>query len=254
MKILVIFAHPDDETMLCGGTLALLHRQGVQIHYLCATRGEGGDMGEPPLCTRDRLAEFRTAELACAVQALGGGTLEFMGYTDPVVGPDDTLYPFTTDLEKFQSEIQQAVLRVHPDAVLTHGSSGEYGHPAHKTVHQSVCQAVGTLAGEKPSLYTVQAAFDGHPKPRIMNRSDLANLVLDLTPVLEAKIQATLCHRTQHAMFVRNSSRQARRQLSIPEIVVKMESLHRVIPEDQSAPDSLTQTLLETGFVTVGIK
>ena len=46
MNILAFFAHPDDETMLCGGTLALLAQNGASVHYLCATRGEGGELGE----------------------------------------------------------------------------------------------------------------------------------------------------------------------------------------------------------------
>ena len=41
MNVLAFFAHPDDETMLCGGTLAILARHGAAVHYLCATRGEG---------------------------------------------------------------------------------------------------------------------------------------------------------------------------------------------------------------------
>jgi LmbE family N-acetylglucosaminyl deacetylase len=47
MKVLAFFAHPDDETMLCGGTLALLSKAGIEIHLVCATRGEGGECGEP---------------------------------------------------------------------------------------------------------------------------------------------------------------------------------------------------------------
>jgi len=50
VNVLAFFAHPDDETMLAGGILALLSRGGAQVHYLCATRGEGGEVGEPPVC------------------------------------------------------------------------------------------------------------------------------------------------------------------------------------------------------------
>ena len=247
MKVLTITAHPDDETMLCGGTLALLNRQGADQHFLCATRGEGGEMGEPPLCTREQLGEVRASEMACAVQALGGGDLEFMGYLDPVADGDDTLQPFTSDLLKFQSEIRQAIRRIHPDVILTHGSSGEYGHPGHRLVHAGVCRAVASLEDEKPVLYTFQAAFEGHPRPRVMNRGDPADLVLDLAPVLEAKIQATLCHRTQHASFVRRASLQAGRPLSVPEIVVARESLHRLLPQSSTPRDILARALLATG-------
>jgi len=253
MNVLIIFAHPDDETMLCGGTLALLRRQGAQIHYLCATRGEGGEAGEPPLCEREQLGAVRAAELSCAVHALGGGVLEFMGYVDPTVGPGDALYPFTGDLEKFGTEILQAVQRIQPDVVLTHGSNGEYGHPAHKVIHQTVVAALEKIPANRPFLYTFQAAFAGHPKPRIMNRDDPADLVLDITPALQAKTQATLCHRTQHALFVRNASRDAGRPLSVPEIVVRMESLRRLHPPRQEGQDRLAELLVASGCVVQGL-
>ena len=47
MNVLAFFAHPDDETMLIGGTLAILAQNGVRVHYVCATRGEGGEVGRP---------------------------------------------------------------------------------------------------------------------------------------------------------------------------------------------------------------
>jgi LmbE family N-acetylglucosaminyl deacetylase len=47
MSVLAFSAHPDDETMLAGGTLALLGRAGAQVQSLCATRGEGGETWEP---------------------------------------------------------------------------------------------------------------------------------------------------------------------------------------------------------------
>ncbi|MBW2469668.1 MAG: PIG-L family deacetylase, partial [Deltaproteobacteria bacterium] len=54
--ILVISAHPDDETLFGGGTLARYARQGHAIYILETTRGEGGEVGEPPLTTRENLA------------------------------------------------------------------------------------------------------------------------------------------------------------------------------------------------------
>ena len=64
MNILAFFAHPDDETMLTGGTLALLAKRGANIHYVCATRGEGGEIGEPPVTTIQELGETREKEQA----------------------------------------------------------------------------------------------------------------------------------------------------------------------------------------------
>jgi LmbE family N-acetylglucosaminyl deacetylase len=65
MNILAFFAHPDDETILIGGTLALLARSGARVHYLSATRGEGGEVGEPPLCREAKLAAQSGNGLCC---------------------------------------------------------------------------------------------------------------------------------------------------------------------------------------------
>lgn len=252
MKVLAFFAHPDDETMLGGGVLALLRRLGAEIHYLCATRGEGGEAGEPPLCERSDLGALRATELACAVEALGGGDLELLDYIDPSVGPDNTLYAFTDDLDRLALQVVESAQRTGAFAMLTHGSNGEYGHPAHIAAHRAALLAANLLEeqGRPLLLYTWQAAFAGHPKEHIMNRDDLADLVLDITPVLEAKTLATLCHRSQNALFVRNASRRAGRQLSVPEIVVRLESLHRVRPGNgRPVQDALAGLLRQSGCV-----
>jgi LmbE family N-acetylglucosaminyl deacetylase len=230
MNVLAFFAHPDDETMLAGGTLALLARAGANMHYLCATRGEGGEMGEPPVCTLEQLGETRQAEMACAVQELGGGRLDFLDYVDPRVGPGDVLYPYTEDIDSLAAQVRSAVEAYRIDAVLTHGADGEYGHPAHVLSHRAARRAVDSLQDDVPMLFCVQADFEGHPKPRLANPGQPAHLVLDIGPVLENKIQAALCHRSQHALFVRRSSEAAGRQMTVPEVILGLESLHRLYP------------------------
>ncbi|HEX5689959.1 MAG TPA: PIG-L family deacetylase [Roseiflexaceae bacterium] len=69
--ILAIAAHPDDETMLAGGTLAMYAEQGHDLYILSTTRGEGGEIGDPPLATRETLGVVREAEMRCAATALG---------------------------------------------------------------------------------------------------------------------------------------------------------------------------------------
>lgn len=226
MNILAFFAHPDDETMLAGGTLALLARNGANVHYLCATRGEGGEVGEPPLCTLDDLGPVRTRELNCAVQVLGGKSLTILNYIDPLVGPGEELYPYTEDVSALTSEIVDHIKRVSADVVLTHGSNGEYGHPAHVISHQAAKAALATLDGRRLAFLTVSAVFPGHPRPRLANDDDPADFIVDVTPTFTAKTEAALCHRTQHALFVRRSSREAGRQMTVPEVIMPVESLH----------------------------
>lgn len=105
MNVLAFFAHPDDETMLAGGTMALLAKCGARVHYLCATRGEGGETGEPPICTRSELGRVRQQEIECAVRALGGASLAFLDYIDPTVSADGTLHAYTDDLDTLALQV-----------------------------------------------------------------------------------------------------------------------------------------------------
>ncbi|MBM4424056.1 MAG: hypothetical protein FJ030_11795 [Chloroflexi bacterium] len=152
MNILCVIAHPDDETILCGGTLALLASRGAAVHVACLTRGEGGELGEPPLADREHLGEVREQEMVCAVGKLGGKSLTFLGYVDPVIGPDNQLFAPEHNPTMLAGQIVNAIRQFEIDAVLTHGSNGEYGHPAHVLVHQTTLAAVTALRQE----YTTQ--------------------------------------------------------------------------------------------------
>ena len=240
MNILAFFAHPDDETMLAGGTLALLAQSGHQVHYLCATRGEGGETGEPAICSPDELGGVRHKEMECAVAELGGASLTFLDYIDPRVGSENSLYPYTEDLVNLADQVKAHIHRVGAEAVFTHGSSGEYGHPAHVITHRAARLAVENMESAAPSQYSVSASFPGHPKPRITNKDEPAHLIIDITPVLKIKTESALCHRTQHALFVRRSSLAAGRQMTVPEVIINMESLHRKLPAlDSSDEDNI---------------
>jgi len=241
MNIIAFFAHPDDETMLIGGTLALLARNGAQVHYLCATRGEGGEVGEPPLCTVEELGLMREREMTCAVQSLGGSSLTFLDFIDPRTGPEDELYAYSDDLNLLSDQIIRYIQQYNAKVVITHGSSGEYGHPAHLLSHHAAKSAVSSLNGSHPVrlLYTVSAVFPGHPKPRLANRDDQAHLVIDVSSVLGEKTTAAMCHETQHALFVRRSSREAGRQLTVPEVIMPVESLHRAYPVGRDKPEDV---------------
>lgn len=231
MNILAFFAHPDDETMLSGGLLALLAQQGHAVHYLCATRGEGGEAGEPPLCTLEDLGATRSDEMACAVQALGGASLRFLEYVDPRVGPDNTLYAFTNDKPTLIAEVAAWIDSLQIDVVISHGTNGEYGHPAHKLCHRAAWGAVQQLPeDERPLFYTIGANFEEHPYPRLMNTDDPAHIILDITPVIAQKIQGALCHKTQHALFVRRRSKMWGRQVTVPEVIIPVEAIHRQWP------------------------
>jgi len=233
-SILVVVAHPDDETMLAGGTLALASSCGWQTHLLCATRGEGGEMGEPPVCSREDLPRVREQELHCAAQALGVTTVSLLDCVDPLVGPDEALYAFTDDENGLAHRISTVIERLSPDYVLTHGSDGEYGHPGHQVLFRAAFLAV-TEMRSGPALYTFAARVPGI-EDHLWNQSQLAHLALDIRPWLDAKEEAALCYVTQHTLFKRRRGAE-----TIREVLRTVESFHchhpRVdyLPEDRFA-------------------
>ncbi len=226
-SVVCVVAHPDDETILTGGTLALLSARGVAVHVVCLTRGEGGELGEPPLADRAGLGGVREREMVCAVGRLGGRSLTFLDYVDPEVGPGETLSAPAHDLPMLCGQIVNCIRQFAPQAVLSHGSNGEYGHPAHRLLNLAVKVAVESLPSPAPEFYSFAAAYAGHPYPRLSNQDDPANLIVDVASTLDQKEAAALCHATQAALFVRRRSEQAGRQLSVREVLLTREGLRR---------------------------
>ena len=251
LDVLAFFAHPDDETMLCGGTLALLAKQGARVHILIATRGEGGEMGEPPLCEREQLGQVRENEMRCAAQALGAASLTLMDYIDPTVGPGEELFSFTDEVDALTAQVSEAIRYRKAAALFAHGVNGEYGHPAHKMVYEAAWRAVEALGDQAPLFYTTQAAFPEHPYPRLANVDAPAHMIFNIEPVLAQKVSAAMCHRTQHALFIRRQSEEAGRKLTVPEVIHPVESLHRVWPPvsgSDRVQDALADLLWASGF------
>jgi N-acetylglucosamine malate deacetylase 2 len=242
-SLLCVVAHPDDETILCGGTLAMLSARGVAVHVLCLTRGEGGELGEPPLCTREALGAVREKEMVCAVGQLGGKNLSFLGYVDPLIGPGEALYAPEHDPTLLAGRIAAAIKQFGPEVVLTHGSNGEYGHPAHKLVHAMSKAAILSLGEAAPWLYSFAASYPEHPYPRLSNVGDAADIVVDVSACLDQKEAAARCHATQMALFVRRRSQLAGRQLALREVLLAQEAFHRHWPEGKVGDDPFMQWL-----------
>lgn len=246
-SLLCLVAHPDDETMLCGGTLALLAARGVAIHLVCLTRGEGGEVGEPPRCAQAELGQVREQEMVCAVGKLGGKSLTFLGYVDPVVGPNAELAAPEHDPVTLSGQIVSCVRQFRADVVLTHGSNGEYGHPAHKLMHVMAQVAVAALSETPgvvaPFFYSFAALYAGHPYPRLANADDPADLVVDVSAQLDKKEAAALCHATQNALFVRRRSEQAGRPLTVREVLLPEEAFRRQQPTPTAARDLFREWL-----------
>ena len=219
-SILAISAHPDDETLFAGGTLAMHAQKGHNVFILETTRGQGGEVGEPPLTTRENLAAFREQEVRQAAQALGVDDIFFLPYIDPYMEINGIARRIDVSLKDFAGAIGSYIKRIQPDLVVTHGSNGEYGHPQHIYTHQATRLALSN-GHPRPALLSWCAWYEPSEHERILNKDDRADIISDISPWLDIKVEAALCHRTQHAMFLRNSGAP-----SVPEMVRKTESFH----------------------------
>lgn len=135
LKLLAIFAHPDDEAMGMGGTLAKYAAEGVETHLVCASRGEVGWFGpEEQNPGPERLGQLRTQELQNAVNTLGMKSLSFLNYID---GQVDQASPVEA-IAKIVTHIR----RIQPQVVVTFPHDGNYGHPDHIAVGQFTNAAI----------------------------------------------------------------------------------------------------------------
>lgn len=244
--VLFVGAHPDDETVMAGGILALLHERNIPTHLICVTDGRGGESGGVPEAdTPDARAAVRKAELLCAAEALGLTSVTLLDYIDPIMGPDDELFGFDANEAILAQQIVDVIRHRGVSVVLSHGTDGEYGHPAHKQVNRIVTHVVHALTPDVLH-YTVMASIPS-VEDRLLNASDPAHLALDIMPWIEQKHAAYLCHRTQHALFKR------RRKLTDVRDAVRLhESVRRQWPETPGHPDDwFARALIDGGAVRI---
>jgi LmbE family N-acetylglucosaminyl deacetylase len=139
LKLLAVLAHPDDESLGFGGTLARYAAEGVETYLVTATRGERGRFG--PLGKGGDPAEVgrvRESELRAAAAVLGIREVSILNYPDGALDQVEA----ATAIRAVVSHIR----RIQPDVVVTFGPEGAYGHPDHIAISQfasaaTVCAA-----------------------------------------------------------------------------------------------------------------
>jgi len=154
--VLFVHAHPDDESMGTGGTIARLVAEGVRIDLVTCTDGAEGEIHDPTLDVeeaRPRLAQIRAAELACSVEALGAGAIHhhMLGYRDSgMIGTDANGHPdsfWQADLDEATRRLVEIVRAARPSAIVSYDENGNYGHPDHINAARIARQAYqGSLA------------------------------------------------------------------------------------------------------------
>jgi len=134
-----VLAHPDDESLGTGGTLAKYAAEGVETYLVTATRGEHGRFGGNGERPGDAVVgETRETELRAAARELGVREVIVLGYPD---GGLDAVTPAIA-----QEAIAEQLRRIKPQVVITFGPEGAYGHVDHIAISQFATAAVVAAA------------------------------------------------------------------------------------------------------------
>lgn len=205
MKVIFSFAHPDDETFSSGGTIAKLAGAGVEVKLICATKGEVGSVGNPPITTLEKLGETREQELRKAAKILGIARIYFLGFTDGTLHKISRL--------KIEKAVLQILEQEKPDVVITFNKTGGSNHPDHKAIgkattdafikymvvskkhvklyHNAMPKSFIKMFEEKGLSYNAFGKVKGVSDQEITTRVDIKDF-------FDIKIKALKCHKTQH--------------------------------------------------------
>jgi N-acetyl-1-D-myo-inositol-2-amino-2-deoxy-alpha-D-glucopyranoside deacetylase len=166
-RVLLVHAHPDDETINNGSTMALYAARGAQITLITCTRGEEGEVLIPDLAhlaahETDALGDHRVEELAHAMAALGVTDHRFLGegvkrYRDSgMMGTDANNRPDTfwsADFDEATQSLVSVIDEVKPHVLITYDEFGGYGHPDHIQAHRVAMAAAERAKWNIPKIY-----------------------------------------------------------------------------------------------------
>jgi LmbE family N-acetylglucosaminyl deacetylase len=213
LRLMCVLAHPDDESLGTGGTLAKYAEDGVATYLVTATRGERGrffEHAESP--GPEIVGRTREAELRAAAKELGIRDVSLLDYQDGSVDRADASEAIDT--------ISAHLQRVRPHVVISFSPDGAYGHPDHIAISQLTTAAIVAAAGvhRVSKLYQIawsekkwsayQAAFrnlsttvDGTVRKPSPWPDWMLTTVLDTSTVWPVVWRAINCHKTQMSIY-----------------------------------------------------
>jgi N-acetyl-1-D-myo-inositol-2-amino-2-deoxy-alpha-D-glucopyranoside deacetylase len=204
--LLGVFAHPDDESLACGGVMAACAAAGAHVALLCLTRGAG-------VPAVDEVAAVRAKELDAALRVLGVRSVFVLDHADG--------YLPWIDAPTLERDIRHTIDRVKPTAVVTFGEDGLYWHPDHIAVHERTTAVVSGMGTAAPALFYVTIppgtmrslveavagrAIDGRPHTDVLGieavdafgaKAQPPTHAVDVSAYAARKLHALRCHASQ---------------------------------------------------------
>lgn len=191
-RALVAFAHPDDAEFLCGGTVALWAKKGVEVTYICATDGSAG--WNAPGLTREQIAARRGEEMREVAGLLGVHDVRFLAFSDGMLEP-------SLDLRR---SLTREVRRVRPDVMVSFDPSELWSgrsyisHPDHRAIGEAALAVVSCDAPTRPQFpELLEEGLEPFKLRRLWLSSDEGEHVVDIGETIDLKIEALMAHRSQ---------------------------------------------------------
>lgn len=229
-RMVLVYAHPDDEAFGNAGTILAARQAGVEVHYICATRGECGSSDAHFLEQYADMRALRTAEQIAAADALDLGAVHFLNYRDSnMPGTPDNTHPealVQAPVADVAQRIAHIIDELKPQYLITFPPYGGYGHPDHIAIHHATLAALAQSTWQVPNVFystfsttTLRIIIfllqlTGR-NPRAFGRNgdiDVVRVAEEATPittivpcaqVIDAKIAAWRCHASQGGGTIR---------------------------------------------------
>jgi len=199
-RLLLVHAHPDDESIGTGATMARYAAEGARVTLVTCTLGELGEIIPPSLAhlaaeQDDRLGPYRIGELGAACAALGVTDHRFLGgpgrWRDSgmmgTAGNDDPRCFWRADLDEAARALLDVIAEVRPQVLVTYDANGSYGHPDHIQAHRVAWRACELAGADGPAKFYATAAPD----------SPAVTTEIDASAWYDRKLAALRAHATQ---------------------------------------------------------
>ncbi|MYD08474.1 MAG: GlcNAc-PI de-N-acetylase [Chloroflexi bacterium] len=151
-RLLISYAHPDDESFGLGAAIPKWIDDGIDVYLICATNGEVGDVPEELRGRYSTAAELRLSELDCARQHLKFKDVFMLGYRDSGMPgsetsrhPESLCYQWRNHPADVTTRVKAILQRAKPHVVVTFNRYGGYGHPDHIAIQRATTQAFEEL-------------------------------------------------------------------------------------------------------------
>lgn len=207
MRILAVYAHPDDESFGPSAVLAKYAREGARIYGVFATRGEHGNSDLKPAPSPEALGRLRERDLRDAAAVIGFHGLEILGYEDGTLAriPEPEL----------EARLMAAIRRDLPEVMLTFGPGGITGHPDHLAIHRAATAAFDRALAEGLGVRELYYDAVGPDTARQMGLENLAdgrpNTWIDVSESCPVKIEALRLH-GRHVLDAREMAERLERE------------------------------------------